>query len=92
MLNNNSFIISGCDVNLANIHGDTALWVACDRGHEELVNILLRHPDIDIDKGIKHVPLHAAVVNGYDTIAETLLKAGANVNKVIYLETLFNLI
>ncbi len=69
-------------MNLANEHGDTPLWVACDKGNEDIVHSLMEHPAIDIDAGIKHIPLHAAAVHGYIGIAETLLKAGCNVNKV----------
>ena len=72
-------------MNLPNHNGDTALWVACDRGHEQLVKILLQHPNIDVNQGIEHVPLHSAAVHGYENIVHLLLKGGANVNKVCLL-------
>lgn len=49
-----------------------------------MVEKLLARPDIEINTGISHVPLHAAAVHGYTNIAEILLKAGANVNQVTY--------
>ena len=56
--------------------------MACNRGNLTIVKHLLRVPGIDINAGISHIPLHAAAVHGHYDIAETLLKAGADVNKV----------
>ena len=72
----------GVDINQTNNHGDTALWVACDTGNEEIVRALLKHPRINIDKGIAHVPLHSAVLHGRENIVRMLLDAGCQVNKV----------
>jgi len=74
--------LSDCDVNLPNSEGDTPLWVACTKGNEEIVRILMRHPTIELDRGVTHVPLHAAAVLGHCAIAELLINAGTNVNKV----------
>ena len=77
-----SSYVKGVDINQTNNHGDTALWVACDTGNEEIVRALLKHPRIDIDKGTAHVPLHSAVLHGRENIVRMLLDAGCQVNKV----------
>ena len=56
-------------------------------GNEGIVDKLLQRPDIQINTGLSHVPLHAAAVHGYTSIALTLLKAGADVNRVSELLT-----
>ena len=40
---NQHLILLGADVNQANRLGDTALWVACDLGNEDIVDALLRY-------------------------------------------------
>lgn len=81
--NSTNYFIKGCDVNLPNCDGDTPLWVACTKGNEEIVRILLRHPDIELDRGVSHVPLHAAAVLGCGPVTELLIGAGTDINKVI---------
>ena len=78
-------ICVGCDVNLCNTQGDTALWLACDKGQEEMVHTLLSQPNINIDAGISHMPLHAAAVHGFTAIAHSLIRAGCDVNKVSHI-------
>ena len=63
--------------------GDTALWLACSQGAEDVVTYLLRQPDIDVDAGIGHIPLHTACFFNYTGIVHKLLQAGCDVNKVI---------
>ena len=75
--------ILGCDVNGMDRDGDTPLCHACDRGHLELVSLLLSHPDIKINAGFKNFPLHAAVRSGQIDLTQRLLNAGADVNQVI---------
>ena len=62
--------------------GDTPLCHACDRGHLELISMLLSHPDVQINAGYKNFPLHAAVRNGNIELTQKLLIAGAEVNQV----------
>ena len=57
----------------------SALGIACRRGNDELVRLLLEHgadPDLVLDKGL--VALHLACLMGYTGIAAMLLEAGAN--------------
>ena len=75
-------------MNTPNQHGDTPLWVACDKGNEEIVRALVEHPDINLDAGVEHIPLHAAAVHGYIGIAEVLLQAGCSANTVSFLHRL----
>lgn len=74
--------IVGCNVNLANEKGSTPLWVACDKGNEDTVKVLLSQPGIDVNVGVSEIPLHAAVKQGYVSMAEVLLEAGCDVNRV----------
>lgn len=76
------YFCAGCDVNLANLEGDTPLWVACDKGLEEIVTSLLNVPGINLDAGFSHIPIHASALHGFTSIVEALLRAGCNVNKV----------
>ncbi len=63
--------------------GDTALYHACDKGNEGIVAVLLTHPHLKcLDFGYKHYPLQVSVQHGYTRIVESLLEAGADVNKV----------
>ena len=77
----------GAAVNISNDAGDTPLYMACNKGNRTIVRHLLEHPDIDLNAGISHIPLHAAAVHGHYDIAESLLKAGADVNKVTIVGT-----
>ena len=72
----------GCDVNLPNVEGDTPLWVACEKGNEEMVSTLLKQPGVAMDAGIAHIPLHASAAHGYTAIVQRLVDAGCDVNKV----------
>lgn len=74
--------LTGCDVNLPDITGSTPLLRACDLGNEEIVDALLRHPRVEVDRGTMQLPLHAAAFGGSSVIVERLINAGADVNKV----------
>ncbi len=69
-------------MNLPNSQRDSPLYVACDKGMEDMVALLLKQPDTRLDAGRRHLPLHAAAARGFFFIAEKLLQAGAQVNKV----------
>ncbi len=72
----------GCDVNTCNSEGDTPLWVACNKGNEDMVTLLLQQPGIDVNAGLSHFPLLAAAEHGCLGIVKKLLEAGCNVNTV----------
>jgi len=80
---NKHFVTSpGCDVNLPDADGSTPLLIACSHGNEAIVDALLRHPKIDVDRGTLQVPLHSAASVGSRAIVERLIDAGCDVNKV----------
>ena len=59
-----------------NKYGLTALMVAADYGHNKVVKLLLKRPNIDVnaqDKG-EHTALMMAAQNGHDKVVELLLK------------------
>ncbi len=78
----NSIQFLGCDVNLPNITQDTPLYIACEKGLEEMVDLLLSQPDIQVNAGKRNIPLHAAARMGYISIATKLLQHNAHVNRV----------
>jgi outer membrane protein assembly factor BamB len=69
----------GVDVNAKNAYGATALSFATDKGHLEVVRVLLKHKaDVNVsDTFYKATPLSWAVSKGNPAIVEALLKAGA---------------
>ncbi|WP_307474973.1 ankyrin repeat domain-containing protein [Cytobacillus purgationiresistens] len=80
-------IEAGADTTLTNRFGGTALIPASDRGHDEVVNQLLAHSDIDVDH-INHLnwtALLEAVILGdgsgdYQKIVQLLVDHGADVH------------
>jgi len=72
----------GCDVNLANVDGNTPLSLACSLGSDVIVDLLLQHPRVNIEQGVVRTPLQEAATVGSTTIVERLIAAGCNVNKV----------
>lgn len=75
----------GADI-IAHSHRETCLYVACQVGHEEVVDKLLQHPRIgqiiDLPNRSKEcldTALHIAVKNGYVSIANKLIGAGADI-------------
>jgi len=69
-------------VNLANVEGSTPLAVACSQGSDVIVDLLLRHPRVDLDQGLVGTPLLEAAAVGSVSIVERLIRAGCDVNKV----------
>eukprot|EP01048_Picozoa_sp_COSAG05_P021010 COSAG05_NODE_3738_length_1870_cov_1.447205_2_plen_408_part_00 len=70
---------AGCDVNLADGSGDTALLSACNLGHVEVASILLANgAAIDLqNSGSSESPLIVAVRNENVELVELLLSTGA---------------
>ncbi|OQR82320.1 ankyrin repeat protein [Achlya hypogyna] len=60
----------------------TALALAARHGQLELVHLLLRYNDIDVDKGSRDgtTPLHEAAKNGHLEVCQALISAGADMN------------
>lgn len=75
----------GAKTDLPNEKGVPPLLRAVEKGHTEVVRILLRHkPKIDPNPRDKHgkTPLMLAAFNGYNKIIELLLQYGADVHAV----------
>ncbi len=73
-------VARGQDVNEADEEGTTPLFWAAQKGHADVVVLLLAKgasPEIDGPRGM---PLHAAAEEGHREIAELLLAKGADVN------------
>ncbi|XP_057283046.1 acyl-CoA-binding domain-containing protein 6 isoform X2 [Pezoporus wallicus] len=67
------------DVNAADEEGRALLHWACDRGHKELVTVLLQHAaDVNSQDGEGQTALHYAAACEFLDIVELLLKSGAN--------------
>ena len=73
----------GANVNVQEKHGLSPLHYAVRYNHTRVVKLLLDQDDIEVDvRGGRHglTALYNACSNGYKTIAELLLKKGADVN------------
>jgi ankyrin repeat protein len=73
------------DVNTVDIHGDSALLIAANKNHIDVVNILLQAPDIDPNRTNIHglSPLHCAALDNHHQIVRKLLKLNnINVNAI----------
>ncbi|XP_061201550.1 acyl-CoA-binding domain-containing protein 6 isoform X2 [Neopsephotus bourkii] len=67
------------DVNATDEEGRALLHWACDRGHKELVSVLLQHAaDVNSQDGEGQTALHYAAACEFLDIVELLLKSGAN--------------
>lgn len=74
--------------------GDSALYIACEHGHTEMVDLLLHagacpQPDpitplcwIDVE-----TPLFRAILEGHTSVVDSLIRAGVDVNMPTYLES-----
>ncbi len=74
-----ALLAAGVDVNTKFRYGATALSYACDRGHIEVVRVLLEHgADINVkDTFYNATPLSWAVFKGHAEVVRLLLKKGA---------------
>ena len=71
-------IEKGVDVNIEDVEGSTALFLAAERGRDATVTALLKAPNIAVNKAdrIGRTPLMAAAINGRTNAVTALLKAG----------------
>ena len=65
-----------------NMRGQTALYIAVKQEDERLVDFLLRK-GADPNQFLHVSPLQTAAMHGNNTIVETLIRAGADVNDVV---------
>ncbi len=74
----------GADVNLALDTGVTPLCIAVDRGHPDVVRILLQAPGIQVDQAthLGTSPLGVAAELGYKDFVRLLLRKGSDPNQV----------
>ncbi len=78
-------LAKGIDVNKADQRGWTALTLAANEGHVEIVRALLATPGIDVNAKMSRSGMTAlmrAATKGHLDIVEILLNRGANVNEV----------
>ncbi|XP_062437997.1 acyl-CoA-binding domain-containing protein 6 isoform X1 [Rhea pennata] len=67
------------DVNVTDEEGRALLHWACDRGHKELVSVLLQHAaDVNSQDGEGQTALHYAAACEFFDIVELLLESGAD--------------
>ena len=70
------------EVNETTADGATPLCMASERGHKEVVEVLLKEgADIDKAQNDGRTPLFIASQNGHKEVVEVLLKAGADKDK-----------
>jgi outer membrane protein assembly factor BamB len=74
-----ALLTQGVDVNARTTYGATALSFAANRGHAEVVKVLLKHKaDVNVkDRFYQFTPLTWAVYNGHAAVVTALLEAGA---------------
>lgn len=74
-----ALLAKGANVNAKFRYGATALSYASDKGHTEVVRVLLAHgADVEVeDTFYKSRPIHWAAINGHAAILKMLLDKGA---------------
>ncbi|CAC5415484.1 unnamed protein product [Mytilus coruscus] len=73
-----------CNVNSIDNYGRSALYVASEQGHFEIVQILIANKPVEADIALcdnnKTTPLHMACEEGHKNIAEYLIENGADIS------------
>jgi len=69
------------DPTVTDSHDRSPLFIASDRGHDKIVETLLKDENIDVEKasGSGKTPLYVCCENGHAYISRLLLEKGANV-------------
>lgn len=75
-------IAEGVDINLGNKRGETAIYIACEASHTEVVKLLIQaKADVNIATTYgNETPLIAAANKGNDEILTMLINAKARIN------------
>ena len=69
------------DLNIRDSRGETALYMASERGNARMVEWLLKNgADVNAEGGFYGIALQAAAYGGYVDVVDLLLKYGANVH------------
>ncbi|CAI9726805.1 E3 ubiquitin-protein ligase MIB2-like [Octopus vulgaris] len=79
----NTINVYNAQINQQDSHSRTPLYMACEDGYHNLVELLLKS-NVDVNMADKHgrTPLHMACRGGYTEIVQMLLQFKANVNMV----------
>lgn len=74
----------GCDVDMVDEYGRTALSIVSNNGYIEMVNLLIElGADVNkVNENDNNTPLHDASYNGNTEIIKLLINAGADVNAI----------
>ncbi|KAG6906268.1 hypothetical protein DXG01_014876 [Tephrocybe rancida] len=72
----------GAPINVRDEKGRTPLSRAAAKGHESVVQVLLRRPGVDFDGNTDgcYIPLHIASSNGHAKVVQLLTENGAPIN------------
>ncbi|CAI9725691.1 ankyrin-3-like isoform X1 [Octopus vulgaris] len=76
------FIESGCELNKCNTNGQTPLLLACEKGDDEVVEMLLAQPRCKRNCSSSIAPLHIAVEYGHLAVVKKLVEGGWNINQM----------
>lgn len=74
----------GADPNLCENSNKNPLYIACQNGHDDIVDNLLNHgaPGADVNShNNEFSPIYTACQNGHYSIVQILLSKGADVNE-----------